>query len=95
MDDTAYGKKQDEAMAGYESLCRRCGACCGAGGPEPCSNLKKAPSGGYYCASYRDRLGIQFTVSGNPFTCVTIRDVIPYGLPYENCGYAKKRGGGL
>ena len=91
MSETEYLKKQDERLDEHESLCKRCGKCCGVDTREPCANLGKDPSGKYYCKTYENRLGQRFTVSGLPFTCVEIRDVLSKGLPYEECGYIKGR----
>lgn len=88
MDDLKYIKKQEEDLARHESLCRQCGECCGAYGSDPCSNLVKRPEGGYYCKNYKDRLGVQKTVSGKVFTCVTIRDVQKRDIYYSGCGYS-------
>lgn len=87
MDAIEYNKKQDERFSEYEVLCKRCGKCCGVG-MDPCSNLARDSSGKFYCKSYKDRLGMQRTISGRVFTCVSIRDVLAKGLPYEGCGYS-------
>lgn len=75
----------------WESLCHRCGACCGAFDDDPCSNLEVDQNGNYKCKVYQNRLGRQVTVKGNQFNCVPIRDVIHVRWPGdENCGYKKK-----
>jgi uncharacterized cysteine cluster protein YcgN (CxxCxxCC family) len=89
MDDRAYIETQDKAAAEYESLCRRCGTCCGAQGGDPCANLKEDAAGNYRCVNYGVRLGVQKTVSGRQFTCVPIRDVLKFGIPYDGCGYRR------
>jgi len=86
-DDKVYTNKQDEDERYYESLCKRCGTCCGAGGNDPCVNLKKDSLGKYFCDSYEDRIGQHKTVSGSTFTCVPIRDVMTYAPPFAGCGY--------
>ena len=87
-DENLYTNKQDEQLAVFESLCLRCGECCGAS-TDPCAHLAKASDGKFYCDTYDNRLGPQRTVSGRAFTCVSIREVIRKGLPYLACGYAK------
>jgi hypothetical protein len=88
MDETAYNNIQEEKLGAHEALCRRCGKCCGADTPEPCSNLAKDPYGKYYCKSYETRLGLQRTVSGLTFTCVNIREVLAKSIPNSGCGYS-------
>ena len=85
-DDKAYIKKQNGWLEGFESLCLRCGRCCGAE-QDPCANLIKDDSGKYVCKNYDDRLGAQKTISGNAFTCVPIGEVIKKGMPNSSCGY--------
>ena len=86
MDDNLYKQKQNEWLAEFEALCKRCGACCGVE-TDPCANLVKSPDGGYTCKIYEDRLGAQKTVSGKNFTCVPINEVINKGMPHSVCGY--------
>jgi uncharacterized cysteine cluster protein YcgN (CxxCxxCC family) len=87
MDDALYVKHQEEAMVEYESLCRRCGACCGAAGSDPCSKLERLADGTYRCIVYETRVGAQLTVSGKTFTCVPIRDIVRYAPTSQDCGY--------
>ncbi|MFA5362698.1 MAG: hypothetical protein WC335_05560 [Candidatus Omnitrophota bacterium] len=89
MDDPVYRQKQREYAEEYESLCRRCGACCGAFDGDPCANLRKsADNNGYFCKVYDTRLGPQKTVSGKPFTCVLIRENLKKSsLPFPGCPY--------
>lgn len=89
MDETEYMKRLEEKSAAHEALCKRCGVCCGAHGPDPCANLSRGPDGRYSCVSYADRLGPQKTVSGHIFTCVTMRDVHDHGVFYPECAYTK------
>ena len=86
MDDVLYTQKQDEWAREFESLCLRCGKCCGLE-QDPCANLVKDVHGKYACKAYNERLGSQKTVSGKTFTCVPIREVIKKGLPSSSCGY--------
>lgn len=84
-----YAKYQDEKLDEHEALCKRCGACCGAGN-DPCTDLRKDKDGRYYCKSYDNRIGQHLTVSGKQFTCIPIRDVLLYAPPSLDCGYAIK-----
>ena len=75
----------------WESLCTRCGACCGAL-DDPCENLRKDSSDKYFCAVYERRFGQWHTVSGKPLTCVPIRDKLAQGHTWpgeQHCGYKK------
>jgi uncharacterized cysteine cluster protein YcgN (CxxCxxCC family) len=87
-DDMAYAENRRRNSEEYEALCKQCGKCCGLE-TDPCVNLKKSPTGKYYCAVYNSRLGSQVTVSGRTFTCVQIREVVKFGLPQEGCGYGR------
>lgn len=87
MDEIQYEQKQTAQFYDHESLCRRCGECCGAGGLDPCAKLKKHMNGEYFCDDYANRHSLQKTVSGRYFTCVDIRDVNRFGVYYKNCGY--------
>lgn len=89
METKLYLKKQEELSSRYESLCLRCGACCGVSDGDPCANLQNDGLSRYYCLAYESRLGAQKTVSGKLFTCVPIRDVLKYDSPYIECAYAK------
>lgn len=89
MDELLYIQKQYEELQEYEALCLRCGACCGIHDSDPCSNLVKDASGSYFCRDYDNRLGIQTTVSGKTFTCVQIRDLLKFDLPYSGCAYGR------
>lgn len=71
----------------FESVCKRCGECCGLVDGDPCVNLKKYKEGAYYCTVYDERLGIQKTVSGKIFNCVYIREIIKHGCLRPNCAY--------
>ncbi|MBU2102413.1 MAG: hypothetical protein ABH865_03815 [Candidatus Omnitrophota bacterium] len=67
-----YVCKKAEAR---ESLCRRCGACCGAH-EDACRHLMPETNGTYSCAVYPGRFGVQETVSGKKFTCVPIGEIL-------------------
>ncbi|MDP3790034.1 MAG: hypothetical protein Q8R48_06510 [Candidatus Omnitrophota bacterium] len=85
--EDSYLRKQEEQFREYEGRCLRCGECCGVNGTDPCANLIKQSDGKYYCSVYENRLGPQKTVSGNVFNCVTIRDVVRFGVSYRSCPY--------
>lgn len=70
----------------FESLCTRCGECCGAL-DDPCAKLEPSEDGGYRCKAYDDRLGPQKTVSGASFNCVPIRQHIADATLRANCSY--------
>jgi uncharacterized cysteine cluster protein YcgN (CxxCxxCC family) len=87
METVSYGSYLELKEKEYESLCLRCGKCCGAL-DDPCENLEKLPSGAFACKSYSNRLGIRKTIKGNYFTCVPIKDLarkdaLPYGCAYS------------
>jgi hypothetical protein len=75
-------QKNDE----FESICRRCGSCCGSG-DDPCEKLRKDVDGGYYCLDYQNRLKPQLTISGRSFHCVPIREHIKAGTLRSGCAY--------
>ncbi len=84
-DYVEYLKKKEEE---FESLCNRCGQCCGAYDGDPCAKLVyNKKNGKYYCSDYSGRLGLQVTVSGKEFTCVPILDNIRAGGIYPGCPY--------
>ena len=84
-----YLKKKEEE---YDSLCKRCGACCGAY-DDPCRHLKKDIYGKYYCEIYEHRFGLRETVSGDKFWCVPIKEIILSSWPRSYlCAYKKRLG---
>lgn len=87
MDEKAYEKVCADREALHESICTRCGQCCGADGEDPCVNLEKLDNGTYSCRIYEKRHGLRQTRSGRSFMCVNIRDVIKSGARYDNCPY--------
>jgi len=89
VDEERYTFKQAEALREHEARCKRCGDCCGGYDSDPCANLAKDSRGAYYCRDYDHRLGPQKTVSGRAFTCVEIRDIVKFDLPYASCAYKK------
>ncbi len=76
MDDSLlyeqYLKDQEEA---YNARCRRCGACCGLFEKDPCTKLIKEVDGRYRCSDYDNRFGMQKTLNGNDFKCVSFRRI--------------------
>ena len=88
MDDLRYEAYQREKFRRFEGACRRCGECCGSRDGDPCLNLARDEAAGkYYCRVYGDRLGPQKTVSGIPFNCVPISDIIRTACLRPNCAY--------
>ncbi len=83
---TEYLKNKEEE---FESVCKRCGRCCGADN-DPCRNLEKAPDGRYFCREYSDRLKQQRTARGNSFHCVSIREHMKKGFLPPGCAYGKR-----
>ena len=71
-DLSRYNDWQEIKAEKWESLCSRCGACCGAL-DDPCENLRKM-NGRYHCAVYERRFGQWKTISGKEINCVPIRE---------------------
>ena len=86
MDSKKYEKSMLEGEGKFESLCKRCGECCGCL-DDPCQNLVKVEAGKYYCKDYENRLGRQRTLSGQVFSCVPIREHIKNGTLRAVCAY--------
>jgi len=88
MDDyAAYLALKEQA---YESLCLRCGKCCGTA-DDPCVHLEKTNKNLYTCRIYANRLGRHKTISGKSFTCAPIKELIKKdALPYD-CAYSRRR----
>lgn len=88
-DDTAeYAQWMREKEAQWESLCTRCGACCGVVEGDPCEHLIQEDDGKYSCSIYENRFGLHKTVSGRPFQCVPIRQILHKKWPGDECcGY--------
>ncbi len=91
MDDPQrYKQLQQEQEKRWESLCGRCGACCGAAEGDPCEHLEKLDNGRYSCTIYSNRFGLHKTRGGKPFLCVSIRDILHKSWPGDSCcGYKK------
>lgn len=70
----------------WEKQCHHCGACCGAF-DDPCEHLA-FKEGRSFCCVYEKRLGIQKTLKGESFICVSIRQKMGTSWPGdERCGY--------
>lgn len=85
-----YSSHQEKQFKHYEDICKRCGACCGSGDGDPCVDLDKDKNGRYFCKVYENRLEVShYTVSGNKFHCIPIRDVISNIGARPGCAYNK------
>ena len=84
-----YIAYQEEKFRRYESICKRCGACCGAIDGDPCKNLGRDSNGRYYCKVYENRFGPQQTISGKWFNCTPIREVIAHEGARPGCAYRR------
>mgnify|MGYP006865179832 CR=1 FL=1 len=82
-----YSQKLELMSKEDETLCRKCGCCCGALTEDRCSELDKLSDGTYFCKVYDHRLGVQKTVLGKSFTCVPIRQLRKYNKLYPLCPY--------
>lgn len=74
----------------WESLCGRCGACCGAFDGDPCEHLKQGDDKKFFCSIYENRFGQKRTIKGNVINCVPIRQILHTRWPGDECcGYPK------
>lgn len=89
MKEELYLTKQAQQFREYEDLCRRCGACCGVYDGDACTNLIEQEDGKFFCKVYDRRWGKQTSRSGKVFTCVPIRELRQFDLPYLQCPYTK------
>lgn len=86
-----YLNWQELRQSLWESMCGRCGACCGIIEGDPCEHLKKQREGRYFCEIYENRFGIHKTITGRTINCVPIRDILNKFWPGDQCcGYKKK-----
>jgi uncharacterized cysteine cluster protein YcgN (CxxCxxCC family) len=85
-----YQTYQIQKEKEFEDACQRCGNCCGAQ-DDPCIHLIIQPKGKYYCDIYDSRGGVQKTLEGKFFECVSIRDIL-HGdwLGNWNCAYKQR-----
>ena len=89
-DQESYERYQEIQEEKWESLCRRCGACCGITEGDPCEHLYQTKAGGYSCRIYHNRFGEHKTTSGKTFRCVPIRDILQISWPGDQCcGYKR------
>ncbi len=76
MDDLLrYQEYQKEREDAYEAACLRCGACCGVYENDPCVKLFRESDGRYTCSDYENRYGMQRSIHGNEFKCVSLRRI--------------------
>ena len=71
----SYSKVLEQKGKEWESLCIRCGGCCGAF-DDPCVNLGKDKGNKTYCKIYANRLGLRKTIKGEEFKCVPVQTII-------------------
>lgn len=82
-----YWQRLAEKEEEWESLCLRCGACCGAY-DDPCLHLKKNQDSKFYCEIYPKRFGVRETKKGDQFRCVPIKELIDgYWKKDRRCVY--------
>lgn len=87
-----YNQWQEEQLRRWESLCGRCGACCGAFDGDPCEHLRKNESQQHFCSIYENRFGTHKTISGKEINCVPIRQILNSSWPGDHCcGYKKNK----
>ena len=92
LDEQDYERYLETKQKEYEDLCIRCGACCGVDEKDPCVKLVRQDDGRYRCSDYENRFGMQKTIKGNEFKCVTLRRI--YGGSWAGswkCAYKKYR----
>ncbi len=90
MIEESYDKYLERKAAEYETLCRHCGACCGVFENDPCVKLVSNADGRYFCSDYKNRIGLQKTVNGNVFKCVSFRQIRDGSWAGSwRCGYKK------
>lgn len=89
-EENRYQLWQQTRQEKWESLCGRCGACCGAVEGDPCEHLIRLDNSRYWCKIYSNRFGAHKTRSGKPFLCVPVRDIVHKPWPGDSCcGYKK------
>ena len=85
-----YDKYLEGKEKKFETLCKRCGDCCGAN-DDPCQHLVKLDDATFFCKDYSRRLREQRTVTGKTFYCVPIREHIVKDTLRPGCAYRKVR----
>jgi hypothetical protein len=74
----------------FESICCRCGICCGSEDGDPCEHLRQDKEGKYYCPIYEKRFGIHRTINGTIIRCVPIEEALRSNPELrKQCAYAK------
>ena len=73
LDELKYQNTLKRRQEDWESLCVRCGGCCGAY-DDPCLHLKKDAQDKFYCTIYDQRFGSRKTVKGEQFNCVFVKN---------------------
>jgi uncharacterized cysteine cluster protein YcgN (CxxCxxCC family) len=76
-----------EKEKNYESICTRCGRCCGSNDGDPCTQLILLANGTYFCKNYTNRLKEQKTVSDKKFNCISIKKAFQKGIVPIGCAY--------
>ena len=90
-DQKQYELWQQAQETRWESLCGRCGACCGVTEGDPCEHLRGSKKGEYHCSIYENRFGEHKTVTGKTIRCVPIRQIIHNSWPGDECcGYKRE-----
>jgi len=90
-DHNLYQEYQKNKQKEYESLCSRCGACCGSFEGDPCEHLIMDEEGKYYCNTYENRFGLKRSRNGREFLCVPIRKILSESWSGSwRCNYKKE-----
>jgi hypothetical protein len=84
--ESDYSKYLEKSEIEFDKMCSRCGECCGSK-DDPCDQLARDKTGTYFCECYDTRFGPQKTLSGNPFTCVSIREHLRHKSLRPSCKY--------
>lgn len=71
----SYKQKLKVKEKEWESLCIRCGGCCGAY-DDPCQHLRKGRDDFFYCTIYNKRFGNRISNAGEEFRCVPIKNIL-------------------
>ena len=95
-DELLYEARLKKLQQEYEALCKHCGACCGVFEKDPCAKLEALPDGTFRCSDYENRFGLQRTINGNVFKCVSFRKIRGGSWAGSwRCGYVKTQGSGF
>jgi len=74
--ENEYISYQENKLKQFESMCARCGSCCGVADNDPCQHLILDKDSKYLCNIYEKRFGLQKSKSGREFLCVPIRSIL-------------------